>query len=151
MISTTRCCRKWKKGHKILVSLKKNTYDLTYSMLWKIFKKRFFEIQYYEAFPLFNFSTFRNFFCVLSDSCSVFFEPSTFPCIPHVAIQRIYVNAIFSMFLVLDARNLLEGPLTYTPGLAQGDSQFCWYWPTGCSSKVKSVFYIYMYAHTYIT
>ena len=119
-------------------SLKKNTYDLTYSMLWKILKKRFFEIQYYEAFPLFNFSTFRNSFCVLSDSCSVFFEPSTFPCIPHVAIQRIYVNAIFSMFLVLDARNLLEGPLTYTPGLAQGDSQFCWYWPTGCSSKVKS-------------
>ena len=71
---TTRCCRKWKKGNNILLSLQKN------HMIWYIrcfgkWKKGLFdfsnstfqlfdfsafwlfEIQY-EAFPLFNFSKF---------------------------------------------------------------------------------------------
>ena len=76
-IWTTRRCRKWKKGNKILVSLKKTHmiwhirrfgkwkkglfgFSTFRNSIWSIFTFQLFEIQY-EACPLFNVSTFRLF------------------------------------------------------------------------------------------
>ena len=75
-IWTTRRCRKWKKGNKILVSLKKTHmiwhirrfgkwkkglfgFSTFRNSIWSISTFQRFEIQY-ETCPLFNFSTFWN-------------------------------------------------------------------------------------------